>query len=49
MGRPGVEMFGEQFDYTLNGELAASNVKIVVVENNRGNVRLTGSDTPSIR
>ena len=48
-GAQGVEMFGEQFDYTLNGDLAASNVKIVVVENNRGNVRLTGSDTPSIR
>jgi hypothetical protein len=47
----GADMFGESFDYTLEEKKAAVAGKTcrVVIENLRGNARITGSDTGEIR
>jgi hypothetical protein len=48
-GQRGVEIFGEQFDYPLEGQKPAAGVKRILIENLRGNVRVTGTAAPEIR
>ncbi len=45
----GVEIFGEQFDFQKNEEKPAQANVHVVLENVRGNVRVTGSDELRVR
>jgi len=44
-----VELFGEAYDYPLSAKHAAAGVRRIVVENPRGNTRITGSDAPEIQ
>ncbi|MGH9627572.1 MAG: LiaF transmembrane domain-containing protein, partial [Bryobacteraceae bacterium] len=45
----GIEVFGESFDYPLKEQtIEAGKAPRVVIENFRGNVRVTGSDTSQV-
>ncbi len=44
-----VELFGEAYDYPLSGKHPAAGVRRIVVENPRGNTRITGSDAAEIQ
>jgi DUF4097 and DUF4098 domain-containing protein YvlB len=48
-GTTSLEMFGEQYDYRSSGEKPAKGAVHVVFDNLRGNVRITGSDEPTIK
>jgi len=45
----GIDMFGESFEYPLAGEKAASKTPRVIIESFRGNARITGSDTTTVK
>jgi DUF4097 and DUF4098 domain-containing protein YvlB len=45
----GLEMFGEAFDYSLNGEKACGKTPRIIVESFRGNARITGADVESVK
>jgi DUF4097 and DUF4098 domain-containing protein YvlB len=46
----GIEMFGEAFDYTIDEQkITAGKTPRIILENLRGNVRITGSDTSEVR
>jgi DUF4097 and DUF4098 domain-containing protein YvlB len=45
----GLEMFGESYEFPLSGEKASSKTPRVVLENFRGNARITGADTDSVK
>jgi DUF4097 and DUF4098 domain-containing protein YvlB len=45
----GLDMFGESFEYPLSGEKACSKTPRVVIESFRGNARITGGDTDSVK
>ncbi|HYP08280.1 MAG TPA: DUF4097 family beta strand repeat-containing protein, partial [Bryobacteraceae bacterium] len=46
----GIEVFGESYDYTIDEKkVPVGKVARVVVENLRGNTRITGSDTAEVR
>lgn len=44
----GLDVFGEQFDYTISARRDAPGIKRVVFENPRGNVRVNGGDFQEI-
>jgi DUF4097 and DUF4098 domain-containing protein YvlB len=44
-----LEMFGEQYDYPVNQQAPAGAARRIVFQNVRGNLRVTGGDTPEIR
>jgi DUF4097 and DUF4098 domain-containing protein YvlB len=45
----GLDMFGESFEYPLNGEKPASATPRVVLESFRGNAHITGGDVMSVK
>jgi DUF4097 and DUF4098 domain-containing protein YvlB len=46
----GIEMFGEAFDYTISEKkIAVGNRKRLVLENFRGNARISAGDAPEVR
>jgi DUF4097 and DUF4098 domain-containing protein YvlB len=45
----GLDVFGESFEYPLNGEKPASATPRVVLENFRGNAHITGGDAMSVK
>ena len=45
----GIEVFGETFEYPLLGEMASSKTPRVVIENFRGNARITGMDVNGVK
>lgn len=45
----GLDMFGESFEFPLSGEKQASKTARVVIENFRGNARITGADTDAVK
>jgi hypothetical protein len=46
----GVEMFGESYDYPVDEKkVGIASAKRVVIENFRGNTRITGADDPEVR
>jgi len=46
----GIEIFGENYDYPVTGELAkAGKTPRILVENLRGNARITGADTEDVK
>src|SRR5271170_4710971 len=45
----GIDMFGESYDYPINGEKAASKTPRVIIESFRGNARITGVDASSVK
>ena len=45
----GLDMFGENFEFPLNGEKASSNTPRVVIENFRGNARISGTDASEVK
>jgi DUF4097 and DUF4098 domain-containing protein YvlB len=45
----GLEMFGESYEFPLNGEKASSKAPRVVIENFRGNARITGADADAVK
>lgn len=45
----GLEMFGENYEYPVAGELKSSKTPTVVIENFRGNARISGGDVESVR
>src|SRR5579875_3681001 len=45
----GLEMFGENYEFPLNGEKASGSAPRVVIENFRGNARIGGSDTNQVK
>jgi|SRR5579872_6914259 len=45
----GLDMFGESYEYPLSGEKAVSKTPHVVLESFRGNARITGVETDSVK
>jgi hypothetical protein len=45
----GLDMFGENYEYPIAGEKACSKTPHVVIENFRGNARITGVDATSVK
>ncbi len=45
----GLDMFGESFEYPLNAEKATTKNPRVVIESFRGNARITGTDTDTVK
>lgn len=45
----GLDMFGENFEFPLNGQRAAGKTPRVVLENFRGNARITGGDADEVK
>lgn len=45
----GIDMFGESFDYPISGEKASGKTPRVIIENFRGNARITGVDADSVK
>lgn len=45
----GLELFGEQFDFPLNGALQAGKTPRIQIENLRGNARVVGADGEEIK
>jgi DUF4097 and DUF4098 domain-containing protein YvlB len=45
----GVEMFGEPYDYPLSAQKQVGKAPRVIVENLRGNVRITGADSEEVK
>ncbi len=45
----GVEIFGEQYDYPVNIEKQVGRTPRIVLEMGRGNVRVTGADTDTVK
>jgi DUF4097 and DUF4098 domain-containing protein YvlB len=44
----GVDIWGNQFDYPISVNASAAGMKLIVIENPRGNVRVSGSDAQSV-
>ena len=49
IGESGIEIFGQQYDYDQHDQKAAPAAVHVVLDNLRGNVRVTGSDQPQVK
>jgi DUF4097 and DUF4098 domain-containing protein YvlB len=45
----GLDVFGESYDYPISGEKTSAKTPHVVIENFRGNARITGTDTASVK
>ena len=45
----GLDMFGENFEFPLNGEKASGKTPRVILENFRGNARITGTDADGVK
>jgi DUF4097 and DUF4098 domain-containing protein YvlB len=45
----GVQVFGESFDYPIEGKTQASKTPKIIIESFRGNARITGADTDEVR
>jgi hypothetical protein len=45
----GQNMWGQQFDYTINVKAPASGIKRVVIENSRGDIKITGADVQEVQ
>ncbi len=45
----GLDIFGESYDYPLTAEKQVSKTPHIVIESFRGNARITGSDTDSVK
>lgn len=43
------ELFGESYEYPVDGAIAAGRTPRVLIENARGDTRITGSDTEQVR
>jgi len=48
-GVHGLEMFGDQYEYQIQQQAPAAGVDRIVIDNPRGNVRVTGTDTLEVR
>lgn len=48
-GVHGFEMFGDQYEFTVSQQAPAPAAERVVIENPRGNVRVTGADIQEVR
>lgn len=48
-GVRGLEMFGDQYEYSISQQTPAAGVERVVIENPRGNIRVTGADVQEVR
>ena len=44
-----LEVFGESFDYPVSAQASAGQARTVVLENLRGNIRFTGSDSGELK
>ena len=44
----GLDIWGQQYDYPVTGSASATGFKLIVFENPRGNVKVTGGDTQEI-
>jgi hypothetical protein len=44
----GLEWFGEQFDYPVSASAPATGMKLLVLENPRGNIRVVGGDVQQV-
>jgi DUF4097 and DUF4098 domain-containing protein YvlB len=49
IGMRGIQLFGESFDYPIQGSLQSPAKARIVIENRRGNVRLVGGDTDKVQ
>jgi DUF4097 and DUF4098 domain-containing protein YvlB len=45
----GIDMFGESFEYPISGEKPATKNPRVIIESFRGNARITGSDSATVK
>jgi DUF4097 and DUF4098 domain-containing protein YvlB len=45
----GVEMFGEKFDYNVGGQKEVGKAPVILVDNLRGNARITGADVTEVK
>jgi len=45
----GLDVFGESYDYAIDGEKASAKAPHIVIESFRGNARITGTDTASVK
>lgn len=45
----GLEMFGENYEFPIGGEKASSKTPRVIIENFRGNARITGADVDAVK
>jgi DUF4097 and DUF4098 domain-containing protein YvlB len=45
----GLEVFGEQYDFPVSAQQSAGNVRRIVFENLRGNLRVTGGDSTEVK
>jgi Domain of unknown function (DUF5668) len=45
----GIDMFGESFEYPIAGEKPATKAPRVIIESFRGNARITGSDSDTVK
>ena len=45
----GLDVFGESYDYAINGEMTSSKTPHVVIESFRGNARITGTGGTSVK
>src|SRR5580692_759492 len=45
----GLDMFGESYDFPIDGQKPASKTPRVVLESFRGNARITGADTDTVK
>jgi DUF4097 and DUF4098 domain-containing protein YvlB len=45
----GLDVFGESYDYAISGEKTSVKMPHVVIESFRGNARITGTDTNSVK
>jgi len=45
----GIDMFGESFDFPISGEKPATKAPRVIIEAFRGNARITGADSTSVK
>lgn len=48
-GVRGLEMFGDQYDYTTSRQVSAAGANRVVFDNPRGNIRVSGGDAAEVR
>jgi hypothetical protein len=44
----GLDMFGETFDYPVSAQAPSAGVTRITFDNPRGNIRVTGGDTPDV-
>ena len=48
-GVRGLEMFGDQYEYPISQQAPAAGAERIVIDNPRGNIRVTGADVKEVR